>query len=72
MEAELSEISDADAAEFLSSYGLGESGLTRLIRTTYKLLGLISFFTAGEDEITKQVIGMRVVSTTRRASLKVM
>lgn len=50
VEAELSEMSDADAAEFLSSYGLQESGLTRLIRTTYKLLGLISFFTAGEDE----------------------
>src|SRR5206468_335529 len=50
VEAELSEMSDADAAEFLSSYGLKESGLTRLIRTTYKLLGLISFFTAGEDE----------------------
>ncbi|HKS72729.1 MAG TPA: redox-regulated ATPase YchF [Terriglobales bacterium] len=50
VEAELSEMSDADAAEFLSSYGLKESGLTRLIRTTYALLGLISFFTAGEDE----------------------
>ena len=50
VEAELSEMSDADAAEFLSSYGLRESGLTRLIRTTYQLLGLISFFTAGEDE----------------------
>ena len=41
---------DVDAADFLSSYGLTESGLVRLIRTTYKLLGLISFFTAGEDE----------------------
>jgi ribosome-binding ATPase len=50
VEAELAEMSDADAAEFLSSYGLTESGLTRLIRTTYKLLGVISFFTAGEDE----------------------
>jgi ribosome-binding ATPase len=50
VEAELSEMSDADAAEFLSSYGLKESGLTRLIRTTYALLGLISFFTIGEDE----------------------
>src|SRR6202045_3780552 len=50
VEAELAEMSDADEAEFLSSYGLTESGLTRLIRTTYKLLGLISFFTAGEDE----------------------
>ncbi|HYL11606.1 MAG TPA: redox-regulated ATPase YchF [Terriglobales bacterium] len=50
VEAELSEMSDADAAEFLSSYGLKESGLARLIRTTYALLGLISFFTVGEDE----------------------
>ena len=50
VEAELAEMSDADAAEFLSSYGLKESGLVRLIRTTYHLLGLISFFTAGEDE----------------------
>jgi len=50
VEAELADMSDADAAEFLSSYGLKESGLVRLIRTTYALLGLISFFTAGEDE----------------------
>src|ERR1700690_3112154 len=50
VEAELAEMSDEDAAEFLGSYGLRESGLVRLIRTTYKLLGLISFFTAGEDE----------------------
>jgi GTP-binding protein YchF len=50
VEAELSEMSDADAAEFLSSYGLTESGLVRFIRTTYALMGLISFFTVGEDE----------------------
>jgi len=50
VEAELSEMSDEDAAEFLASYGLKESGLSRLIRTTYKLLGLISFFTLGDDE----------------------
>jgi hypothetical protein len=50
VEAELAEMSDTDAAEFLSSYGLKESGLVRLIRTTYALLGLISFFTSGEDE----------------------
>jgi len=50
VEAELAEMSDEDAAEFLASYGLKESGLTRLIRTTYRLLGLISFFTSGEDE----------------------
>jgi GTP-binding protein YchF len=50
VEAELAEMSDEDAAEFLSSYDLKESGLSRLIRTTYHLLGLVSFFTAGEDE----------------------
>jgi ribosome-binding ATPase len=50
VEAELAEMSDADAADFLASYGLQESGLMRLIRRTYALLGLISFFTAGEDE----------------------
>jgi hypothetical protein len=50
VEAELAEMSDADAAEFLASYGLKESGLSRLINKTYALLGLISFLTAGEDE----------------------
>ena len=50
VEAELAEMSDEDAAEFLSSYGLTESGLVRLIRKSYELLGLISFFTVGEDE----------------------
>ena len=43
-------MSDEEATEFLGSYGLKESGLVRLIRSTYQLLGLISFLTAGEDE----------------------
>jgi len=50
VEAELADMSDDEATEFLSSYGLTESGLTRLIRKSYELLGLISFFTVGEDE----------------------
>ncbi len=50
VEAELAEMSDEEAAEFLASYGLKESGLTRLIRKTYELLGMVSFFTVGEDE----------------------
>jgi ribosome-binding ATPase len=50
VEAELADMSDDEAQEFLSSYGLTESGLTRLIRKTYELLGVISFFTIGEDE----------------------
>ena len=50
VEAELAELSDADAAEFMASYGLAESAVARLIRSSYHLLGLISFFTVGEDE----------------------
>ncbi|HEV2485917.1 MAG TPA: redox-regulated ATPase YchF [Terracidiphilus sp.] len=50
VEAELAEMDDEEAAEFLGSYGLHDSGLVRLIRKSYELLGLISFFTAGEDE----------------------
>ena len=50
VEAELAEMDDEEAAEFLGSYGLYESGLVRLIRKSYELQGLISFFTAGEDE----------------------
>jgi ribosome-binding ATPase len=50
VEAELAEMEDAEATEFLGSYGLKESGLVRLIRRSYELLGLISFFTVGEDE----------------------
>lgn len=51
IEAELAELDDAAAAELLSAYGLKESGLHRLIQATYKLLGLISFFTAGDPEV---------------------
>jgi ribosome-binding ATPase len=50
VEAELADMSDEEAAEFLESYGLTESGLARLIRKSYELLGLISFLTVGEDE----------------------
>jgi GTP-binding protein YchF len=51
IEAELAELPPADQAEYLASYGLKESGLERLITATYSLLGLMSFLTAGEDEV---------------------
>jgi len=51
VEAELAAMSPEEAKEFLSSYGLKESGLERLIATTYRLLGLMSFLTAGETEV---------------------
>jgi GTP-binding protein YchF len=50
VEAELAEMEDEEAAEFLEGYGLTESGLVRLIRKSYELLGLASFFTVGEPE----------------------
>lgn len=50
VEEELSELSDEEAGEFLASYGLKASAIARLIRSSYQLLGLISFFTVGEDE----------------------
>ena len=51
LEAEMAEMADEEAEAFLADYGLAESGLVRLIRTTYRLLGLISFFTVAEEEI---------------------
>ena len=51
MEAEISQLEDADKGEFLSSMGLDEPGLDRVIRAAYRLLGLQTFFTAGEKEV---------------------
>ncbi|MCL4523982.1 MAG: redox-regulated ATPase YchF [Acidobacteria bacterium] len=51
IEAELSELSDEELAEMMSGYGLTEPGRDRVLRATYELLGLISFFTAGEPEV---------------------
>ena len=50
MEADLAGLSDAEAKEFLSSYGLSESSLEGVIRKAYSTLGLASYFTAGPKE----------------------
>ena len=49
-EQELTELSEEERAMFLEDLGLSESGLDRLIKCSYALLGLISFLTAGADE----------------------
>lgn len=49
-EADLSELDPEDAKMFMEELGLSESGLARLIREAYKLLGLQSYFTSGEVE----------------------
>jgi ribosome-binding ATPase YchF (GTP1/OBG family) len=51
IEAELAELPAAERADFLTSLGLREPGLNRLIRAGYRLLGLQTFFTAGEKEV---------------------
>ncbi|MFA5408378.1 MAG: redox-regulated ATPase YchF [Bacilli bacterium] len=51
VESELSELNDDDKALFLEELGIKESGLDRLIRTTYDLLGLATFFTCGPKEV---------------------
>lgn len=51
LEEELQGLSHAEQLEMLSAYGIPESGLSRIIRTGYNLLGLQSFFTAGPDEV---------------------
>ena len=51
VEAELAELPPGDRAEFLESLGLSESGLDRLAHAAYHLLGLQSYFTAGEKEV---------------------
>jgi GTP-binding protein YchF len=50
IEAEMADLSAEDAEAFRQDLGLAEPGLERVIRSTYELLGLISFLTAGEDE----------------------
>ncbi len=51
IEAEISELDVGDRAAFLADLGLAEAGLDRIIRAGYKLLGLLTFFTAGPKEV---------------------
>jgi len=51
IEREIAQMSEEDAADFLSEFRIGESAMMRIIRESYALLGLISFFTVGPDEV---------------------
>jgi GTP-binding protein YchF len=51
LEEQIGELAAEDRREFLEQYGFSESGRDRVIRTTFKLLDLILFFTAGEEEV---------------------
>ncbi len=50
IEYEMSQLSEEDRAVFMEDYGIRESALSKILRTSYELLGLQSFFTVGEDE----------------------
>lgn len=50
-EEEIAELDDEDKADFLEALGIEESGLDKLIRAAYHLLGLATYFTAGEQEV---------------------
>jgi GTP-binding protein YchF len=51
LEMEIAQLAQEDAEMFMAEYGISELGLARVIRLSYDLLGLISFFTVGEDEV---------------------
>lgn len=51
IESELAQLEQAEKTEFLGELGIEEPGLDKLIHTAYNLLGLITFFTAGEKEV---------------------
>ena len=50
IEEEIAQLADAERAEFLAAIGLDEAGLDRLIHEGYRLLGLVTYFTAGPKE----------------------
>ena len=66
IEAEISQLEEADRAEFLKDLGLTEPGLNRVIRAGYDLLGLQTYFTAGEKEVRAWTV--RTGSTAPQAA----
>lgn len=58
IEQEIAELEDDEKAMFLEDLGLKESGLEKLIKASYRLLGLMSYLTAGEDETRAWTIKM--------------
>ena len=63
LEQELAQMSTEEAAEFLNEFNISESAMNRVIRESYNILGLISFFTVGKDEVRAWTIkiGTRAV-----------
>ncbi|HHZ16074.1 MAG TPA: redox-regulated ATPase YchF [Clostridia bacterium] len=69
MELEIGELNEEDKALFMADLGLEETGIERLARTAYAHLGLISFFTVGEDEVRAWTIPQGI--TAKEAAGKI-
>lgn len=69
VEAEIAALDEADREVFLAEYGLSEPGIARIARAAYAALGLVSFLTAGEDEVRAWPI--RRGLTARQAAGKI-
>lgn len=69
LEMEISLMDKSEQEAFLAEYGLSESGISRVARAAYKLLGLCSFFTVGEDEVRAWTIKEK--TPARRAAGKI-
>jgi ribosome-binding ATPase YchF (GTP1/OBG family) len=66
IEAEIADLSDDDKMVFLADIGMEEPGLNRVIRAAFKLLGLQTYFTAGEKEVRAWTV--RVGATAPQAA----
>ena len=66
IESEIAQLEEADRADFLKELGLDEPGLNRVIRAGYELLGLQTYFTAGEKEVRAWTV--RVGATAPQAA----
>ena len=63
LESEIRQLPDQDAPQFRSDFGIGSSALDRLIATAYRMMGLISFFTVGSDEVKAWTVSDGTVAT---------
>lgn len=63
IESEIRQLADQDAAGFRSDFGIETSALDRLIATAYRMMGLISFFTVGSDEVKAWTVNDGTVAT---------
>jgi hypothetical protein len=63
LESEICRLLDQDAPQFRSDFGIGSSALDRLIATAYRMMGLISFFTVGGDEVKAWTVSQGTMAT---------